>query len=45
MGYEGRVTHPAQLAKPATIALVPTLIMLAALSGLRFWLEAQGLII
>jgi uncharacterized membrane protein len=45
MGYEGRVTHLAQLAKPATIALVPTLIMLAALSGLRFWLEAQGLII
>lgn len=45
MGYEGRVTHPAQLAKPATIALLPTLLMLAALSGLRFWLEAQGLII
>ncbi|MFP4437347.1 MAG: DUF2085 domain-containing protein [Chloroflexaceae bacterium] len=45
MGYEGRVTHPAQLAKPATIALLPTLVMLAALSGLRFWLEAQGLII
>jgi len=45
MGYEGRVTHPAQLAKPATIALLPTLVMLAVMSGLRFWLEAQGLII
>ncbi len=45
MGYEGRVTNLAQLAKPATIALLPTLVMLTALAGLRFWLEAQGLII
>jgi len=45
MGYEGRVTHPVQLAKPATIALLPTLVMLAVMSSLRFWLEAQGLII
>lgn len=43
MGYEGSVTSPVQLAMPATIALVPTLVLLAALSLLRFWLEAQGL--
>lgn len=44
MGYDGAVTHLRQLARPATIALLPTLILLAALSYARFWLEAQGLI-
>lgn len=45
MGYEGRVTAISQLARPATVALVPTLIMLGAMSWLRFWLEGQGLIL
>lgn len=45
MGYEGRVTTLIQLARPATIALVPTLVILAVLSALRFWLESQGLIL
>jgi uncharacterized membrane protein len=45
MGYEGRVTRLSQLARPATVALVPTLLMLGAMSWLRFWLEGQGLII
>jgi hypothetical protein len=45
MRYEGTVTHVAQLAKPATFALVFTLIELGALSATRFWLEAQGLIV
>ncbi len=45
MGYEGTVTHPIQLARPATVALVPTLVILAILSALRFWLESQGLIL
>lgn len=45
MGYEGRVTRLTQLARPATIALIPTLLMLAAMSWMRFWLEGQGLII
>lgn len=45
MGYEGRVTKLSQLVRPATIALIPTLIMLGAMSWLRFWLEGQGLII
>jgi uncharacterized membrane protein len=45
MGYEGRVTRAVQLARPATLALVFTLIELGALSAARFWLEAQGLII
>jgi uncharacterized membrane protein len=45
MRYEGTVTELAQLAKPATFALVFTLLQLGALSAARFWLEAQGLII
>lgn len=45
MGYEGKVTSIAQLARPATIALIPTLIMLGGLSWLRYWLEGQGMIL
>ena len=45
MGYEGKVTRAIQLARPATLALVFTLVELGALSAARFWLEAQGLII
>jgi uncharacterized membrane protein len=45
MRYEGTVTQFAQLAKPATFALVFTLIELGLLSAGRFWLEAQGLIV
>jgi uncharacterized membrane protein len=45
MGYEGKVARMIQLAKPATWALVFTLIELGSLSAARFWLEAQGLII
>jgi hypothetical protein len=45
MGYEGKVARVAQLAKPATVALVFTLIELGGLSAARFWLEAQGMIV
>jgi uncharacterized membrane protein len=45
MGYEGKVTRVAQLAKPATFALLFTLVELGALSAARFWLEAQGMIV
>jgi hypothetical protein len=45
MGYEGKVLRVVQLAKPATWALLFTLIELGALSAGRFWLEAQGLIV
>lgn len=45
MGYEGRVTKLSQLARPASVALIPTLIVLGVMSWLRFWLEGQGLII
>jgi uncharacterized membrane protein len=45
MRYEGTVTQVTQLARPATVALVFTLIELGALSAMRFWLEAQGLIV
>ena len=44
MGYSGAVTSPRHLAKPAVVALAPTLIVLATLSLLRFWMEAQGLL-
>ena len=45
MRYEGMVTQVAQLAKPASFALVFTLIELGALSAARFWLESQGMIV
>ena len=45
MRYEGTVTQVAQLARPATFALVFTLIELGALSAMRFWMEAQGMIV
>ncbi|NTU80519.1 MAG: DUF2085 domain-containing protein [Chloroflexales bacterium] len=45
MGYEGRVTSIRQLARPAAVAFIPTLIILGLMSWLRFWLEGQGLMI
>lgn len=45
MGYAARVTHLAQLARPATVAFVPTLLMLGAMAAFRFWLESQGLVL
>ncbi|NNJ10864.1 DUF2085 domain-containing protein [Chloroflexales bacterium ZM16-3] len=45
MGYEGKITSIRQLARPATVAIIPTLIILGAMSYLRFWLESLGLII
>jgi uncharacterized membrane protein len=43
-GYEGKVTRPAQLARPATIALGTTLLLVLGLAALRIWLESQGLV-
>jgi len=45
MGYEGKVTHLRQLAQPATIALIPTLLIAGVMSWLRFWMESMGLIL
>ncbi len=45
MNYEGRVTHPVELARPATFALLVTAIMLGVMAWGRFWLEGQGLIV
>lgn len=45
MGYEGSVTSLRQLARPATVALIPTLILLLSMSWARFWLEGQGLVL
>ncbi len=45
MNYEGRVTRVVELARPATVALVVTAIMLGVMAWGRFWLEGQGLII
>ncbi len=44
MGYEGKVTHLRQLAQPATIALIPTLLIAGVMSWLRFWMESMGLV-
>lgn len=44
MHYEGRVSRIGQLAKPASIAMIFTLIELGGLSAVRFWLESQGMI-
>lgn len=44
MGYEGQVTHLRQLAQPATIALIPTLLIAGMMSWLRFWMESMGLV-
>ncbi|NJP04749.1 MAG: DUF2085 domain-containing protein [Chloroflexaceae bacterium] len=43
LNYENRITRFADLARPATLALIPTLLIIGALSLFRFWLEAQGL--
>ncbi len=45
MRYEGTVTRVTQLARPATVALLFTLVELGALSAARFWLEGQGLVV
>jgi len=45
MGYEGKVARVTQLARPATVALLFTLVELGGLSAMRFWLEAQGMIV
>jgi len=45
MGYEGSVTDIRQLARPATVAVIPTAVILAVFSALRFWAEGQGLIL
>ncbi len=44
-GYEGKVRSWAQLGRPATIALVMTLIEVGALSGVRYWMESQGMMV
>ncbi|MGQ9927893.1 MAG: DUF2085 domain-containing protein [Chloroflexaceae bacterium] len=43
MGYEGAVTDLRQLARPAVVAVIPTLLILGSMSWLRFWLEGLGL--
>ncbi|NJK82193.1 MAG: DUF2085 domain-containing protein, partial [Chloroflexaceae bacterium] len=44
MGYTGAVTRVSQLARPALVALVPTLLLLGAMSSFRFWLEYIGIV-
>ena len=43
-GYEGKVTRASQLARPATIALGTTLLLVLGLAALRMWLESRGLV-
>ncbi len=44
LGYDGAVSRLEQLAKPAVLAIFPTLIMLGGTSWFRFWLEGQGIL-
>lgn len=41
MRYEGAVTRVAQLAKPATVALVLTVVQISALAWVRYYLESH----
>jgi uncharacterized membrane protein len=43
MRYDGTVTRPAELARPATIALCTTLTLVLGLAALRIWLTSKGL--
>lgn len=45
LGYGGQVTQVQQLARPAVFAFIPTAIVLGSMAALRFWLEAQGLML
>lgn len=45
MGYEGNVTRVSQLARPATFAMLFTLVELGTLSAARFYLEGQGMLV
>lgn len=42
LGYDGSVSRLQQLAKPATIAIIPTLLLIGGTAIFRYWLEAQG---
>lgn len=44
MGYGRSITSLWQLARPATIAWLPTALFIGALALLRFWLERQALV-
>lgn len=42
MGYHRSITSLAQLARPATVAFLPTIVLIGGLALLRFWWEGQG---
>ncbi len=41
MGYHRSITSLAQLARPATVAFLPTILLIGGLALLRFWWEGQ----
>lgn len=45
LGYAGSVSRLTQLARPATLAIIPTALFMGSLASMRFWLEAQGLVL
>ncbi len=45
MGYANVVTRLSQLARPGTLALLPTLLLLGGFAWLRAWLAGKGLAI
>ncbi len=42
MGYRRSITSLTQLARPATVAFLPTILLIGGLALLRFWWEAQS---
>lgn len=42
LGYDSSITRLVQLARPATIALIPTGLIIATFTVVRYWLEHRG---
>lgn len=45
LGYGRSVTRLSHLARPATVAFLPTTVLIASLALMRFWMEVQGMLI
>jgi uncharacterized membrane protein len=43
LGYSNSITRMSQLARPAVVAVLPTIVIVGGLALFRMWLESQGL--
>jgi uncharacterized membrane protein len=43
LGYSNTITRLSQLARPAVVAVLPTVVIIGGLALFRMWLESQGL--